>query len=66
MGHTVPDIATDAAPNGAAPALRAPGPDALDAVVDLLPAVFLAAPPISPLPPAAPPHRAPPRHPHPA
>ena len=54
MGHTVPDIATDAAPNGAAPELRAAGPDDLDAVVDLLTGVFLDDPLMSAIAAAAP------------
>ena len=58
MGHTVPDIATDAAPNGAAPELRAAGPDDLDAVVDLLTGVFLDDPLMSAIAAAAPEPRA--------
>ena len=58
MGHTVPDIATDAAPNGAAPELRAAGPDDLDAVVDLLTGVFLDDPLMSAIAAAAPDPRA--------
>ena len=58
MGHTVPDIATDAAPNGAAPELRAAGPDDLDAVVDLLTGVFLDDPLMSTIAAAAPDPRA--------
>ena len=58
MGHTVPDIATDAAPNGAAPELRAAGPGDLDAVVDLLTGVFLDDPLMSAIAAAAPEPRA--------
>ena len=58
MGRTVPDIATDAAPNGAAPELRAAGPDDLDAVVDLLTGVFLDDPLMSAIAAAAPEPRA--------
>ncbi|WP_253274668.1 GNAT family N-acetyltransferase [Actinomyces sp. oral taxon 414] len=58
MGHTVPHIATDAAPNGAAPELRAAGPDDLDAVVDLLTGVFLDDPLMSAIAAAAPDPRA--------
>ena len=58
MGHTVPDIATDAAPNGAAPELRAAGPDDLDAVVDLLTGVFLDDPLMSAIAATAPDPRA--------
>ena len=58
MGHTVPHIATDAAPNGAAPELRAAGPDDLDAVVDLLTGVFLDDPLMSAIAAAAPAPRA--------
>ena len=58
MGHTVPHIATDAAPNGAAPELRAAGPDDLDAVVDLLTGVFLDDPLMSAIAAAAPEPRA--------
>ena len=58
MGHTVPHIATDAAPNGAAPELRAAGPDDLDAVVDLLTGVFLDDPLMSAVAAAAPDPRA--------
>ena len=58
MGHTVPHIATDAAPNGAAPELRAAGPGDLDAVVDLLTGVFLDDPLMSAIAAAAPEPRA--------
>ena len=58
MGHTVPHIATDAAPNGAAPELRVAGPDDLDAVVDLLTGVFLDDPLMSAIAAAAPDPRA--------
>ena len=58
MGHTVPHIATDAAPNGAAPELRVAGPDDLDAVVDLLTGVFLDDPLMSTIAAAAPDPRA--------